>query len=326
MNKFKNVMTGMVLVGSLCSLNALDMSSNIGNIPLGNVAGSTGNVFPEGMSRFVVKHMSLSKNGAYNGNDEVVDPMERKMNVDMTHFLFRYGLGHGFDIRVSSSYVQKKQTQTIPMGPLSGQNFTLKNSGMGDSQAVVRYEVLNQKKGAPLFLSIGAGLKLPTGSTNKSFNTPMGVRQPYQTQPMQLGSGSYDYIAEIGASKLLPNSRIDAHIMYILTTEGKNDYEFGDKFKWNLGYSYAINKYLDVQLELDGLHFAKNKYQGNTVDYTGGNFMYITPGIHIIPNKKYDISLGYSHMIYRDNNYDYNTNTAGLSEDNRLVLRLGYNF
>ena len=54
--------------------------------------------------------------------------------------------------------------------------------------------------------------------------------------------------------------------------------------------------------------------------------MYVTPGIHIIPSKKYDISLGYSHMIFRDNNYDTTTNTAGLSEDYRWILRVGYNF
>ena len=322
----KVTVIGALLVGSFCTLGASDMKAKVGNIPLGNVAGSTGNVFPKDMSRFVVKHMSLSKDGAYDGSSEVNDLKKREMNVNMTHFLYRYGLGHGFDIRVATTYVQKKQTQTIPMGPLAGTSFNLKNSGLGDSQVVVRYELLNQMKGAPLFLAIGAGLKLPTGSTNKSFNTPMGTKTSNETQPMQLGSGSFDYITEIGATKILPNSRIDAHMMYVLTTKGKNNYEFGDKFKWNIGYSYAINKYFDVQLELDGLHLAKNKHNGNSVDYSGGNFLYITPGIHIIPSKKYDISLGYSYMIDRDNNYDDATNTAGLSEDHRLFLRVGYNF
>jgi len=89
------------------------------------------------------------------------------MNVNMTHFLYRYGLGNGFDIRAAVNYVQKKQTSTIPMGPMAGKSFDLKNSGIGDSQVVVRYELLNQMKGAPLFLSVGAGLKLPTGGTDK---------------------------------------------------------------------------------------------------------------------------------------------------------------
>ncbi|MBL0686278.1 MAG: transporter [Sulfurospirillum sp.] len=209
---------------------------------------------------------------------------------------------------------------------MTGESFNLENSGMGDSQVITRYEILNQMKGAPLFLAVGAGMKLPTGSTNNSFSTPMGERQPKQTQPMQLGSGSYDYIAEIGASKIIPNSRIDAHLIYFLTTEGKNDYKFGDKLKWNLGYSYAITKYFNIQLELDGMHLAKNELEGNSVDSSGGNFIYLTPGIHIVPSKKFDLSLGYMHMVHRDNNYNSIDMVGGLSEDYRVIARLGYNF
>lgn len=321
MEKFKIAIAGAAIIGSVCNLSANEMQSKMGNIPIGNVAGSTGNVFPKGMSRFVIKNLSASKDNAYNGDDEVVDSMNREMTVNMTNILYRYGLGNGFDIRVMTSYVQKDQEMTKMK-----KDIKLSNDGLGDSKVVVRYQLLNQKKGAPLFLAIGGGVKLPTGSTNKKFNTIAGLKQANQTQTMQLGSGSYDYIAEIGATKFLPNSRIDAHIMYTLTTEGSNNYEFGNKLQWNLGYSYAINKYFDLQLELDGMHTEKNKYQGTDVDVTGGNFIYITPGIHVIPSKKYDISLAYSHMIYRDNNYDNSKNMGGLSEDNRIVLRVGYNF
>lgn len=321
MENLNIVIAGVAIVGSICTLSADDMSSKMGNIPIGNVAGSTGNVFSEGKSRFVIKNVSVSKDTAYDGDDEVSDSANRKMTVNMTNILYRYGLSNGFDVRVMTHYVQKDQEMTK-----MGRDLKLSNSGLGDSAIVFRYQLLNQQKGAPLFLAIGGGVKLPTGSASKSFTTAVGVMSPSKTQTMQLGSGSYDYIAEIGTTRFLPNSRIDAHMMYTLTTEGSNDYEFGNTLQWNLGYSYAINQYFDLQLELDGMHKEKNKYQGIDVDTTGGNFVYITPGIHILLSKKYDISLGYSHMIYRDNNYDASKNMGGLSEDYKLVLRVGYNF
>jgi len=39
--------------------------------------------------------------------------------------------------------------------------------------------------------------------------------------------------------------------------KGDNDYEFGNKTSFNIGYSYAINKFFDVQIELDALHLDK---------------------------------------------------------------------
>jgi hypothetical protein len=316
LNYLKVAFTGALLIGSLTILSA-----NENNVPIGNVLGSTGIVFPEAKSRFVIKHVSVIKNNAYNGDEEVDDSLDRTMSVNQTNFLYRRGLGYGFDIRFITTYVQKSLNFTK-----MGTDIGLDNSGLGDSKIVSRYELLNQKKGAPLFLTVGAGIKLPTGSTDKTFSTDLGEMGPSSTQTMQLGSGSYDFISEIGASKILPNSRIDAHIMYTKTSEGDNNYQFGDTLQWNLGYSYASSKTLDIQIELDGLHTAKNESDGVDVDNTGGNFVYITPGIHIIPSKKYDLSLGYAYMIHRDNNYNSTSNSGGVSEDYKFVLRAGYNF
>lgn len=208
-----------------------DQMSKENIVPLGNVNGSTGNVFGKGQLRAVIINESFTKDSAYNGDDEVSDLKDRKMRGNITKFLLRYGLGYGFDIRAIVPYVDKKLSQTIPMGPLAGTRFDMKNSGIADMIVMSRYELLNQKKGDGLFLTAGAGIKLPTGDTDKSFDTPMGIKTSDDTQTMQLGSGSYDYMVELGATKILSNSRIDAYIMYQITNEGDNDYEFGNKLK-----------------------------------------------------------------------------------------------
>lgn len=322
MKKYKGLLVSALLL-AVSSLGAEGLSSKSGITPLGSVFGSNGQVFPKDKARFVMKSMHFTKDTAYNGDSKVADPLQREMNMNVANFIFRYGLGKGFDIRTIIPYVNKKMYQTYPMGPNAGKKLTLKNSGLGDSKVFLRYQALNQKKGDPVFLALGLGLKLPTGTTSKVFNTVKGKQE---NPSMQLGSGSFDTIAEIGLSKILPNSRIDAYTSYILKNEGSNNFEFGDQLKWNIGYLYSINQYLALQLEVNGMHIEKNKSKGIEVNNSGGNFIFITPGIQFRPNKKYDISLGYAHMIHRDSNYNAIANSGGLSEDHRVVLRFGYNF
>jgi len=50
-------------------------------------------------------------------------------------------------------------------------------------------------------LAVGAGVKLPTGSSDKSFMTPIGLKEADETQPMQLGSGSFDLYSRDGSDK-----------------------------------------------------------------------------------------------------------------------------
>jgi len=323
MKKIKILTVCVLILSCLSLLNAADMKSKVGITPIGSVFGSNGQVFPKDVARFVVKGISFTKDTAYDGNNEVTDPIHREVQMNKLNFLFRYGLGNNFDIRMIVPYVSKEMKQTYPMGPNAGKELKLKNSGMGDSKVFIRYQALNQKKGDPVLLALGLGLKLPTGTTSKVFTTIQGKKE---TPTMQLGSGSLDIIAEIGLTKILPNSRIDAHTSYILKNKGSNNYEFGDQIHWNIGYVYSLNKYLGLGAELNGVHMNKDKSNGNTIDNSGGNFIFFTPGIQYRPNKSYDISLAYAHMIYRNNNYNSMANSGGLSEDNRIVFRVGYNF
>lgn len=294
-----------------------------GITPMGSVLGSNGMVFSKEKARVVIKSIYFKKDTAYDGNDEVADASSRKLKTSINNLILRYGLGDNFDIRAVIPYTYKHMKQTYPKGAKKGQELTLKNSGIGDAKVFVRYQILNQKKSDPVFLAFGLGLKVPTGDTSKSFTTIQGEQK---TPTMQLGSGSWDIIGEIGMTKMLPNSRIDTYASYTFKNEGSYDYEFGDQINWNVGYSYALNRHFDLQCELNGFHIQKNKTNGKEIDNTGGNFIYLTPGIHMKISKKYDVSLAYAHMIYRDNNYDAAKKSGGLSEDNRWVLRLGYNF
>jgi len=70
----------------------------------------------------------------------------------------------------------------------------------------------------------------------------------------------------------------------------------------------------------------KDSQNGRSIEESGGNFIYLTPGISWRMGKSMDLSVGYSRMIHRDNNYNTLAAVGGLSEDYRLFVRLGVNF
>ena len=292
------------------------------NTPMANVYGSQGVVFPKGMLKMVLISDTLTKDKAYNGSDEIADKKQRKLDISVIKYKIRYGLGNNFDITLVPTFIDKK---LFYINPMNKKAYNSSNSGLGDTFIFTRYQLTNQKKGDTLFTSLGFVVKLPTGDTSKEFDTPKGKKK---TPTLQLGSGSIDYMVEFAGTKLMKSkdSRIDFALLYDYTTKGDNDYEYGNKFIWSVGYSKALTSNFDLQLELDGKHFDKNKDHGKEVDFTGGDFYYITPGIHYKFNKKFNFSFAYAKMIKRDNNYDSATKTGGLSEDSKYSFRAVYSF
>ncbi len=307
-----------ILLSSSLLATSVFGSQNI--VPLANINGNTGNVVPSGMIKIGVLNELCSKDTAYNGDSEVSDNKHRSMKVNVTKIKAKYGLGNGFELRGIVTYKKKEFSATHPK---TNKVYINNNKGLGDSLLLAKYEILNQKQGDGIFLSVGLGVKLPTGSTNKTFSTVAKPLGGDTFSIMQLGSGSTDYLGEIGLTKILNNSRVDTHIIYTQTTEGDNNYQFGDSLKWNIGYTYAVTSKLGIQLELNGKECGKHINNGNEVASTGGSFTYAIPGIHYKITKKYDFSVGYSHMIKRDNNFDSVNSVGGLSEDNRIIFRLG---
>lgn len=286
--------------------------------PIGNIGGSTGAVFPNGKSRLVLNSIYFSKDNIYDGDSKMANPSSKELDTWTNSLTYRHGLGNGFDVRINVPYISKKLTQTLPSGPKKGEKFTFKQSGIGDVKIIARYQILHPKKGDDLLLAIGGGIKLPTGKHDKTFTNPMGV----QTNPpnMRLGSGSVDYLAEIGLTKFLKNGRIDVHLMYDYKTKGKHQFEYGDQFKWSTGYSHALTPLIDWQIEAVGFHNDKNRQDGQSIASSGGDTIFIMPGVHFKFKPSFDMSFGYAYPIYRD------LNSGGLGEPYRIYARFGYNF
>ena len=118
--------------------------------------------------------------------------------------------------------------------------------------------------------------------------------------------------------------------MYTLPGDGAHDSRMGNQFKYNFGYGYALNKYFDLELELNGVDQKRHWYDGSTAKSTGGHTVFITPGVHWKITDSSHFSLGVPLVVYRDlNGYSANpdrNSRYGLGEDFQIVTRLGFSF
>jgi hypothetical protein len=93
---------------------------------------------------------------------------------------------------------------------------------------------------------------------------------------------------------------------------------------------YAINKYFDMEIEINSVYQEAHRYDNESAVNTGGHTIYLTPGLHWKINRKLHLSMGVPIVVYRDINGESSTpegkSLYGLSEDYRFVTKMVYNF
>lgn len=302
----KSLLSGYIITTSLIA-----NTNNITKIkPMGNIYGSNGGIQKEDKFKIGIIHDIVTKNNTYKGSTQIQNDKQRKSESISTKYKFKYGLKYNLELSAILPYV-KTQSSDI------SKNYT--NEGLQDLQVMLRYGVLSQKKDDPFFLSIGFGVDLPTGETDKRF---YGKIIPEK----QLGTGSYDFIGHIGLTKLFHYSRIDASIKYQENRLGDNGYEKGDVLSINTGYNYAFTKSFDLQLEIDAKFINKDRTDGKVNNASGGDMIYLTPGFHYRISEPLSIGAVIPIVVKRDMNYDSAKKVGGLSEDKRTVFKLEYTF
>ncbi len=171
---------------------------------------------------------------------------------------------------------------------------------------------------------------MPTGDPDKDNPLPFSNTHEYMGPGFQLGTGSWDPKFELGATKFIGRSRVDAHTMLTLPGDGAHRSRKGNQIKYDLGYGYALNRTFDVELELNGVYQEAHVYDGDVTVNTGGHTVYITPGVHWKMSETWHLSLGVPVVVYRDLNGQSATpdqkSTYALGEDFQVVARLGFCF
>lgn len=151
------------------------------------------------------------------------------------------------------------------------------SQGLGDAHLIGMYRFWNA---GPSSASLAGGVKFPTGET-KEKNT-VGTRFEPELQP---GSGSYDYIAGGIYRHKGGQCQYTGNVMYVLKTQGAQDYEFGDVVSTSLLAEYAVWKGTNAsaRLGLDTNLQYEQKHENNGTEEadSGGVKLLMGPSVAV---------------------------------------------
>jgi hypothetical protein len=142
-------------------------------------------------------------------------------------------------------------------------------------------------------LSLGLGVKLPTGSVDER---NLGVLLPEELQP---GTGSWDYSGSISYYQGFELVDFIVSGTYLVTTS-HSGYEFGNQFSYLLASSFHIRDRIDFSVALSGIVRGKDRERGEDVHSTGRHQLLFTPGfkVQVIP-QALGLQAYYEHPIYQ---------------------------
>ncbi len=284
-------------------------------------------VVPKGKLVAGMKYISIKRDSMFNKTDEVDNLQNLDATANVTLLGLRYGVMKNADIRVMIPYKQIEAT-----AKLGTNDVAIDNDGIGDIIIMGKYAFIPMDTYG-YQLSIGAGIKLPTGSTDSGFKKAppfaTGISTPL---PTQMGTGAEEYKLSFGFSQMLdPTWRVDAHTMYTYRPKAENDYDFGNELSLDLSTTKALTDKLNIGIEYNFKYNTQTDMGEDTNPQLramlpfkafSGNAGYITPQIEYLPFGKPKIHLGIGVSILAH----YNLKEYQPLEKNQIVARVGYLF
>jgi hypothetical protein len=265
----------------------------------------------------------------YQGMSEKTNPgvKEEHWTTELTGF---YGITPEFMVMAVVPYKKGKtsgelDTTTTPVGlDTAGAGET---SGTGDIALLSRYTFL--KNEAPDTTTVMAGvfgIKFATGNT-----TAKSDSGEYLDSHLQAGTGSTDYLLGLSASRSYQRFSLSANLLGTITTEGKfgqTRHTFGNALNYDGTGKYRIypgafeptKPQLFIALGINGEVREREKIDGAVVPDSGGNTVYLSPGLQLVLAPHWVADLSYQHAVY------HNLYGTQLGETYKVVSGVTYLF
>lgn len=204
-------------------------------------------------------------------------------------------------------------------------------AGVGDLVLLSNWRIHHDEQ---LDVALQAGFEAPTGATRER---DRGERLEGEFQP---GSGSWDGLFGIAASRRFAGFGVHANLLYKLNTEGAQHTAIGDALFYNVGVVRTIRGVADDHhvhpthaqeraphghlrieaiIELNGERRWHNRIDGSKEPNSGGDVLYFSPGLRLSFGKLSAFVSGGIPVI--DDAHGEQTDV-----DFRLIGGLGYAF
>ena len=243
----------------------------------------------------------------YQGTGEKTNPgaKEAHWTTELTGF---YALTPEFTVLAVLPYKNGRTTgeadlTTVP--PSLDTTMAGSASGIGDVALLGRYTFLKREAADTTTVLAGlAGVKFATGSTDARTSDGMGFLDSH----MQMGTGSTDYLLGVSYSRSLTRFSLSANLLGTITTEGKfgsTKHEFGNALNYDLTAKYRVapsdfaptQPQWFVALGLNGELRGREKENGVAVADSGGNTVYLSPGIQLVLVPHWVVELSYQRAV-----------------------------
>ncbi len=188
---------------------------------------------------------------------------------------------------------------------------TKESPGWGDTLLLGRYRFYND--GTHQWAGI-LGLLMPTGKiTNKTDN---GEILGTHNQP---GSGAYTVqFGTAYSGHLSEKLAVDADWIYRVNGPGANNFRGGNSWQADVAVSYDHHSRFTPVLELNGIFFKKDVENDETKKNSGGDVIYLSPGLNMDVTRSVGLYGNFSYPIYQ--------NLGGISNDEKYRWSLGVTY
>ncbi|MTI87874.1 MAG: hypothetical protein FH748_07890 [Balneolaceae bacterium] len=212
----------------------------------------------------------------YTGTEELQDRNQQRTSTTAL-FEVNYGITDYLTLSSTFSFINKSRTSGL-LNPSGSE--TLETSGFGDGLVLLKYNLLNQSLWNPFQLSVGAGTKIPFGTTSLTNN---GLALNADMQP---GTGAWDGIGWLYISRVLRETNVNVYLNSSYRFTGTNErfnesdnYKFGNEFVTSLGAAGGIWGRLSYNAVMKYRHTTSDERNGTDLPNTGGEWLSLRPGI-----------------------------------------------